>query len=510
MPTARYTIQIDWQADGDTDAADVLDRDVIRAEWSLGLTNPADVQAAPSQAVIVLRDPARRYDPAYASGPLYGLLTPRKLLTIRSTYDGVTRVHFTGWTESITPHADRTVTIRASGVEALLQRSEVFLPLGINQTADAVIAAALAQVAYPPAISGYWQLGVARLGIDTRLPDVTTYADLEPGKTRMAYVGDNWGDGTSAWAVLRAVTATERGLCFVDRAGRVVFWNRHHLPKQTTPAVTLTRDQGVMQPVTQGAALVNHAVITCHPRTVGTGTVALWTLQTPLRIPANGTRTIRARFGDDSGVRIGARSLQSPIAGTDYAANAAPDCSGPDRTGSVIMAVEPAGNSALITFTNTSAQPVVVLAGAQVRGIPLVDRGPVDVTDEDVPGITAYGRRTRQLNLPLLSDPELAAGLARHLVVEGAAPRHVADTITVRGNTAVTLAAILRLTIGDAVAVEGDSGGRYHIVGERHMLQRGGTQHSAAWTVRIAPPLAYWQLGISGAGELGTVTNLAY
>ncbi len=514
MPTAGYAVQIDWDEDGDfDDPAETLSRDVIAAEWALGLARAADSVAAPSWAALTLRDPARRYTPENPDSPLYGSLTPRKKVRITSTHGGLTRVHFTGWTESFTPNADRTTRLRCAGVEALLERAEVFLPLGLNQRADQVIAAVLAQVAYPPALSGYWLLGTARLGRSTRLPDTTTYADLEAGLSVFAYVGDNWGDGVSAWGAIRAATESERGRCFVDRSGRVVFWNRHHLHKQTAVAASFTGRDARFAIGYSGEDLVNRAVVTCHPRDVGSSPQALWTLAAPLAVPPGGSRTVRARFADQSGARIGGLDLVTPVAGVDYQANAAPDGSGTDLTASVSVTLAPSASSAVLTFSNGGPLTAYLLAGAVVRGLRLADWGPLDAEYEDQTSITHYGRRTLGLDLPLLSDAEEAARLARHLVVEGRDPRGRVEAVTLRNTSDDALAALLGLTLGDRITLTDARSGHqrdYHIIGERHALRRGGAEHETAWTLAPASPVAYWRLGVSGAGELGAATRLAY
>ena len=301
MTQAHYHVLVDWDVDGDFDAPEeMLDADVIGAQWALGLAAPDDPVAAPAWAEIVLRDPAGRYAPENAAGPLYEKLVPRTLLRLTSTLDGVTRVHFTGWIEAIAPQPGRTARLTCAGLAALLQRAEVFLPPGVDQTADGVIAAALAQVAYPPAINGYWLLGTARLGQDTRLPDLTVYADLEAGRARFPYVDALAGN---AWDAIQAVTAVERGLCAVDRQGRVIFWNRHHLLKPGSAAATLTEQEADFTVETDGADLVNEATLTCHPRAVGSGPQVLWTLRTPLRLPPGRPSAYAPTCGTRPGIR---------------------------------------------------------------------------------------------------------------------------------------------------------------------------------------------------------------
>lgn len=512
MPNARYTLQIDWDDDGDFDQPEEdLGRAVIAARWALGLDDPDAAVATPSWTEAILRDGAGRYAPENSDGPLYGLLTPQRKARLTATFDGATRTLFTGWTESFAPRPDGTTVLRLGGVEALLRRAEVFLPPETDQTADLVIDAALRQVAYPPALSGYWVLGRARLGLNTRLADVSFYRDLEAGVSRFPYVGDNWAEGVSAWAAIRAVSEAERGLCFVDRAGKLIFWNRHHLLKAVTVAASFDERSAAFAVVAVGAGMVNHAVVTCHPREVGAAPEALWTLQTPLELPPGQARTVRARFTDESGTPIGGLNVITPVAGTDFHANTAPDGSGQDFTGSVTASLVAAASSAAVTFASGAARTVYILAGAQVRGIRLADRGALDVEAEDGLSVADYGRRILGLDLPLLTDPEEADRLARFVVLLGSIPRGQIERITVGG--AERLADVLSLTVGSRIALSDARSGHardYHIVGEQHHLERGGAVHEVTWVLRPASPIAFWRLGVAGAGELGAATRIAY
>ncbi len=508
----RYHIQVDWDEDGDFDRPEeTLDSDAIGASWALGLDETSASVAAPSFAEVVLRDPAGRYAPENPSGPLAGSLLPRRKLVISAEQAGETRPLFTGWIESITPRPGRTAVLRCAGVEVLLQRAEVSLPPGVDQTADGVIAAALAQVAYPPAIGGYWLLGTARLGQATRLPDVTVYADLEPGRGRFAAVDALRG---SAWDVIRRAAEAERGLCFVDRAGRVVFWNRHHLLKAVDVSAALDERAADFQVDYAGADLVNEAAITCHPRAAGTSPEPLWTLGAPLRLAPGVALTVQARLRNAAGLPVGALRLIAPEPGLDYSANARPDGSGLDVTAQVSITLEAAATSARLIVTHTGPQAAYLLAGAQVRGLAWADPGPLTLTHTDAESRTRYGRRAQRLDLPLLADAADAARLARWLVCEGRTPRGVVREVTLHSaSDREAPGLIVGRTVGDRVRIE-DAASRhradYHIVGERHRLQRGGLDHTVTWTLRPATLAVYWRLGTPGAGELGAVTRLTY
>ncbi len=507
--TTRYHVCIDWDDDGSFDAPEeTLDRDVIALEWALGLDNPAACLAAPATAAIALRDPTGRYQPDRADGPLSGALVPRKRVRITREADGRTVTHFTGWLAAITPGRDRTARFHCDGVEALLQRAEVFPPLLVNAPADAIIAAILAGVDYPPALLGHWLLGLSRLGQETRLPDLTTYASLEPGRTTFAWAGD-WPDGLSAWEALRAVVEAERGLCFVDGGGRVVFWNRHHLRLPQPPALTLTDREAAFTPAVTGAALVNRAVVTCHPREVGGAGETVWVLGSPLRLPPGDVRVIRARLRDAAGRQVGALALEAPQPGLDYTARDQPDGSGADRTGEVSLHVTAAGGSALLTLENHGPVSAYLQPGSRLRGTPLRDCGPADASAEDRQSVVRYGRRTATLDLPLLADLDHAAGVARLLVREGSTPRAAVAVVTVSGY----VPGVLDCAIGDCVRLvdrRGGHDGLYHVLGVRHALARGGAEHTVTWVVRPVPPLAYWRLGIAAAGELGAATRVIY
>ncbi len=512
MTQTRYHIQVDWDEDGDFDQPEeTLDADVIGARWALGLAAPDDPVAAPAWAEVLLRDPAGSYAPESGAGPLAGSLVPRRKAAIGVTCAGETRPLFTGWIEAISPRPGRVALLRCAGLEALLQRAEVFLPPGVDQTADGVIAAALAQVAYPPAIGGYWLLGTARLGQATRLPDTAVYADLEPGRTRFPYVE---ALGGNAWAAIRAAAAAEQGVCLVDRAGRVIFWNRHHLLRAGPPAVTLTAQEADFTVEYDGADMVNDAAVTCHPRAVGAGPEVLWSLQTGLRLEPGEARIVRARLRDSAGNPAGALSLIAPVAGVDYEAFSTPAGNGLDLTGEITAALEPAADSARLTFTNHGTRIAYVRAGAQLRGVALVDRGPLGVGYTDKTSVTRYGRRAFALDLPLLADPAEAASLARFLVNERGAPRGVVREVRLHGQLGPrVLPLVIGHTLGDRVRiVDSASGhaGAYFLVGERHTLRRGGLEHAVTWVLRPAVQIAYWALGVPGQGELGEVTRLVY
>ncbi|MBN2472283.1 MAG: hypothetical protein JXN59_16280, partial [Anaerolineae bacterium] len=470
--------------------------------------DPAACLAAPAWAEITLYDPAGRFLPARADGPLAGALVPRKRVRITRETGGDAVAHFTGWIAAIIPHRDRTVTLRCDGLEALLQQAEVFPPLLVNAPADAAIAAILAGVDHPPALFGHWLLGLSRLGQDTRLPDLTTYADLEPGRTTFAFAGD-WPEGLSAWAALRAVVEAERGLCFVDGAGRVVFWNRHHLRLPRPPALALTDREAVFTPAVTGASLVNRATVTCHPREVGGAGETLWTLHSPLRLPPDDVRVIRARLGNGAGGWRGVLALETPQPGLDYTAYDHPDGSGSDRTGDVSLRAEAAGSSVLLTISNHYPAPIYLQPGSRLRGTPLRDSGPAVATVEDRLSMVRYGWRTASLDLPLLSRLEDAAGVARLLVTEGSTPRARVGTVAVSGH----VPGVLGCAIGECVRLvdrQGGHDGLVHVLGVRHKLARGGADHTVTWVVRPVPPLAYWRLGIAGAGELGVTARVVY
>ena len=154
---------------------------------------------------------------------------------------------------------------------------------------------------------------LSKLGETTKLADLTTYSDFDEGVLTLNMAGDNWvrqggysdeeKDTFDVYRGIRDVTAAERGKFFFDRAGKAVFWNRHHILDKI--AVDARFDDAMTDMKYTFASLdqtKNEVIVTCHPRTVAAGPSTLWELKDAvIRVApggaARGLRQVQGREG---------------------------------------------------------------------------------------------------------------------------------------------------------------------------------------------------------------------
>ena len=107
---------------------------------------------------------------------------------------------------------------------------------------------------------------------------------MAPGPT-FTYVGDTWSDGIPAHSAIRQMVESERGRFFIDRSGQAIFYNRHHLLKDTDSLATFVDDMAALE-YDYGAGTISHVQVRLLPRSIGSDGTTLWELESPLRIPA--------------------------------------------------------------------------------------------------------------------------------------------------------------------------------------------------------------------------------
>jgi hypothetical protein len=483
-----------------------ISADVLTLHWELGLRQPHDSLAEPGWARVSVRSPQRAYSPELNA------LRPGLRLRIASD-DGTTqRTHFTGQIARIEPlpgdQGPRTATIHAVDALTGLEQATVRLPPQSSVTADMIIARVLDRAALRPAVlAGRWLLGRAdhaELGQHTRLPERVLPHELETGKTVFAYVGDTWAEGIPAADALRAVVEAERGRLFIDRDGRLVFYNRHHLLRQIAPLAVFQNDWDALT-YTYGADIISRVQVRLRPRRVGTAGALLWALTEPQRIRARASWTVTARFRDDQGQPAGALALETPRPGLDYQAVSVID--GADLTQQVEVIVRRADFSAALIEVRSRAA-VEVDCWLQLRGTPLLQADPL-LVEAFSPGAEAfYGPGVLNYDLPALGSLAQAEALARFELARRRQPVGCVRQITL--HTARHAPHALAGTLFDRIRVQETQTGHaadYFIVREAHEVEQGGYRHRVTWTLERADAGAFWTLGHS---RLAQQTTLAY
>ncbi|MBA3870366.1 MAG: hypothetical protein H0X30_14570 [Anaerolineae bacterium] len=514
MPPATYTVSIDYSDNGSfADVGDNRITDVLQLDWRLGMTKPYDTVAAPATARIMLRNSTRAYSSEYTSDDL----KPGKPIRIQSNDGITTRTHFTGFIDRIEPLAgnqgERLAVIYAVGAEAVLGQQRIRLPPQVNATADTVIAAVLdaTLLRYSP-LTGYWLLdtiGHAELDSNTRLAGSFTRS-LETGHSTFAYSADTWDTGVTALEAIRQMTDSERGRFFTDRFGQLVFYNRHHTLLISSAVASFSDNMDGLD-YTYGADVINQVEVTLLPRSLGFPSTVLWKLATPqLILPGDiGIRRLIAPYRDAANQRMGAAVVNTPVPGVDFQANILIDGTGIDRTVALnVVVMEADASATLLEIRNTGSTPIFLLAGAQLRGTPLISGDPALVVQADYASANQYGLRRFSLDTPALTNIEEADQLARYELARRKDPRGTLHHIQLSGTLHLTQ--ILTRTLFDRITIHDTQTNHtadYFIVAEEHTVDRGGARHHTRWLLETAAANNFWLLDTS---TLNQTTILAY
>ncbi len=412
MIATTWTFKVDWNKDGDFgDANEDVSSRVLQATWFLGLREPYQEVADNSVLTLSLRNDDRLFSPENASGALYGSLVPFRLVQVQSNDGVTTRTHFVGRIESIQPlvsaNGQRTAQVVVAGVMHLYKAAESRLTLQENKRSDAILAELIKEVVIPPAGNQAWMVGVegnSNVGQSTYMSAVTTYSTLEAGKTTFVITGDNWvKSGGFADAEMNTfdvyheiadVVGAERGRFFFDRQGKAVFWNRHHLLYDVTPAQTFADSMvGMTYTYASIDGMKNEVIVVCHPRTVGTATTdVLWELKDDvITVEPGQTRKIFVKYQDEKATRIGGKEVTlTDVTVVDGGASLA----------ALSTTLNAKANGAELVFTNNDATVAAYVKTAIVRGRKITTYSNIEAKAVDQTSMSFYGRRTMRLNLP--------------------------------------------------------------------------------------------------------------
>jgi hypothetical protein len=514
MSPPTYTIAIDFDDDGDfTDPGEDITADVLRLDWRLGMDAPYESIAAPIAAHITVRNLSRAYSPEYTANDL----SPGKPIRIQANDGITTRTHFTGFITRVEPVAgdqgERLAVIHAGGPEAELTANHIRLPTQVSKRADQIIAAILDGLPLRQTkLKGYWLLDVtahAELGTNTRLAELYTRS-LEQGKSTFAYAADTWRSGIAPREAIRQIADAERGRFFVDRAGQLRFYNRHHTLLDVTPDATFADNMDGLEYV-YGADVVNRVGVTLLPRSIGVAGTALWTLGASQLINPGetGVRQMVVHFTDANELPLGAVSVIPPVAGVDYQANTQADGTGVDRTAQLnVLLSETSASGAVLTIHNIGSDAVYLLAGTRVRGTPLLQGDLITLEQTDWTSVSLHGMRGIAFNLPALGSLEDADQLGRFELARRKDPRGIVRRIQVSGATLLTQ--MLTRTLFDRITLtetQTDHSADYFIIAEEHAVDLGGASHQVSWLLESAAASAFW---IVSTSHLDQDTILAY
>jgi hypothetical protein len=369
---------------------------------------------------------------------------------------------------------------------------------------------------------------------------VPAYSELEESSILGPYAASDWSDmdtgvltftnvfafktgdeerRTSVRRALESIAEAEYiAPIWESREGSLVYRNRHWRWRDMLTDVDATiLESEILSDgfeYTYGRRLANDIIISYNPRALDTGPVVLGTTQDAIKVKSGQTVTVTVRYEEaESGGRVGGQDIVQPVAGTDW--NAYDNAAGSGSTYNDYMTVtaEEGSTSSIVTLVNGATQHLWA-HGLQIRGAKLTDWGQTEVAGADNDSISRHGTYPLRLNLPLLGDTEVASGLLAWCLYSKSTPGNELEAITVLANrTAAFLNTVLALTIGDRIAIAETHSGidsEFHIIGEHHIVQRGG-RHDVKFYLEPAPTdYPVWFLGQAGYGELGLATYLGY
>jgi hypothetical protein len=360
---------------------------------------------------------------------------------------------------------------------------------------------------------------------------------LEAGANTFQYAADNWdSQNLNAMSALQQITDSEWGaLLYIDKAGKIIYKNRHILFTQAndTPALTLSSEQVGMSASSSADQIYNKVSVTVTPlATLSTGVIAVaksvvaapgltglterWNASQVIR-DQPGTVVVKLPFVDPgTGERMGGLSVITPLEPTtDWTANEDPSGTSVDYTGSAVLSLSAAivGSNVEITITNRALGPLF-FTKLQVRGVGLVRYSPDTQLVEDVDSQTTYKlKRTHAITLPFTSTLDaFPRNLADYLLGKYKDPVYRIEKITFREYNKIGDVNLFSLGICDVLTISDYmtalTAEKYMITGIEHTEISQYTTGEITFTVHPLGDVTYWLLGVAGFGELGETTRL--
>lgn len=504
--TLTYKVYIDMDRDGSfATAGDDITNDVMAASWFNGMREPFQLTAAESRLTLTVRNYDKKYSPENASGTHYGKLLPQRPVRVDGIYNGSTATLYRGWAEEFQPApgttGELTTVISCIGPKQFLSQSKIYLGLMQDVTADQVLEAILGQVIFPANTGSTWLLGLigsTELGVSTYLVDVadTAYA-FDTGVTRFPYVADNWENGIKAYDAILSVMDAERGQFYFNREGSAVFLNRSARQADITNDGTVA-DSAESIDYSYGADIMNVVRVTVSPRTISAGTVDLWALESALRVDAGGTKTVRARYLDDSGGMIAGYNVGTPTPTMD--------------TGITLDSFTENASGAELTFINGGATAGYVYGGT-ISGQKMTSWNRLEVEEMDQESRSLYGLKELTINAALLDSEEQGRYVAQYELARRSNPRGQVYTISLSKPTATVESLMFNRTLNDRINVQETQTAHnndYFIVGEEWNVSNAMKETRVKWTVEPAFVNSFAILDLAGYGELDDTARLGF
>lgn len=161
--------------------------------------------------------------------------------------------------------------------------------------------------------------------------------------------------------------------------------------------------------------IYNVITVNCQPYQKQAVAV-LWTLfDASIYVPPGGSVEVWAPFTDTKGNEVAADDIVTPVATTDYTANAGVGGTGGDMTAYMSVDNTNYGVKSLLTISNTHASAGLYVTTLQIRGAPIATSN-ATVTVEDATSKALYGERRLTRDCPYIQSVSQATDYANALL----------------------------------------------------------------------------------------------
>lgn len=340
-----WEIAIDWDNDGTFEDVHTSSSGALESLSIRGGRGGATDDFGATELSFVLENAESTYSRHNPSSSIAGDMLPGRSIRVRATHNSITYARFLGeFVEAEEGYAGADipiVTITALGAFEKLRRGSIRLELQENQRVDELLDSIADAAGWP---SGRRSFDTARTTLDRF-----------------------WQHRASPLEALKLAAKQELGgQLYENAAGDLAFENRDHRSLETLYAtITDPLELGLNN---RFADLIDRVKFTRAGLDVDTGLTAVWELSPGGRRLEPGytspLNTIHVQYD------VAAKGAVSPVAFTDYNANAQADGLGGDKTAQVVIhSFTSYGGGATIVFDNQDSADVYLVGSpaAQIR-----------------------------------------------------------------------------------------------------------------------------------------------
>lgn len=353
----------------------------------------------------------------------------------------------------------------------------------------------------------------------SNMPNLPAACTIATAQLEWPYALDTaYDEGTTALGELQRIANSDGGWIFIkgDSASgnHLVFQDHRTRLNPGSSIATLSNTMVSMRPARTRDKAKNFVRVTSHPRVVDlTPTSVLYTGFGYPVVAAGCTIVIEGNYTDPAhrATRVGAASMVTPVAGTDYIGGTSP-C-GQELTSDLTITACLGANSFSASVVSSGSQSAFV--GFQLRGAGIFDYAPVSVVAQDAALADSNGRNELNIDMPYESRESTACSMAYYELYKWKTPDYSLDECTfVATGTDALVKAALQVEPGMLVAITEDmtgiSASQYFVQNVKLNLRAPNILTCTWGLLRRVDTTNYWQLNIDSLGQTTVDSGSTY